>query len=314
MKSTRKHTSLQPGLLQSAWLLVVLCITLADLAHADCGAAGVALQILGSGGPETGDGRASSGYLLWQDGRARVMVDAGGGSALRFEASGARFGDLEMLLFSHFHVDHSADLPVLVKGSFFTDRARDLPLYGPSGNQIMPGTGEFVRALFGSNGAYRYLGSYLDGGERYRLIPHDIDAAGRQRVQLPSVAGIDASAVPVHHGPIPALAWRVELGGHALVFSGDLSNRRNTLAGLAAGADLLVVHNAIPEHAEEAARNLHLPPSEIGRVAAEAGVQQLVLSHFMLRTLGREEESLRQIRARYDGPVHFAGDLQCFTP
>jgi len=34
--------------------------------------------------------RASSSYLVWQDGQARVLVDAGGGSALRFGESGAK--------------------------------------------------------------------------------------------------------------------------------------------------------------------------------------------------------------------------------
>ena len=49
-----------------------------------CGAQGVAAQVLGSGGPELQDKRASSSYLVWESGQARVLVDAGGGSELRF--------------------------------------------------------------------------------------------------------------------------------------------------------------------------------------------------------------------------------------
>jgi ribonuclease BN (tRNA processing enzyme) len=60
------------------------------------------------------------------------------------------------------------------------------------------------------------------------------------------------------------------------------------------------------------ARSLHMPPSAIGRIAAEEKVRQLVLSHRMNRSLGREEETLALIRKSYDGPVHFADDLQCF--
>jgi len=33
---------------------------------------GVAVQVLGSGGPIADDARASSGYLVWVDGRARA--------------------------------------------------------------------------------------------------------------------------------------------------------------------------------------------------------------------------------------------------
>ena len=56
---------------------------------------GIALQVLGSGGPIADDGRASSGYLVWVDGTARVLIDAGGGTFLRFAEAGARFEDLD---------------------------------------------------------------------------------------------------------------------------------------------------------------------------------------------------------------------------
>jgi ribonuclease BN (tRNA processing enzyme) len=55
-----------------------------------------------------------------------------------------------------------------------------------------------------------------------------------------------------------------------------------------------------------------MPPSVIGRIAGQAKVRQLVISHRMNRSLGREVETLALIRESYDGPVHFAGDLQCF--
>ena len=40
-----------------------------------CGREGVALQVLGSGGPELQDKRAQSSYLVWQNGQARVLVE-----------------------------------------------------------------------------------------------------------------------------------------------------------------------------------------------------------------------------------------------
>ena len=55
-----------------------------------------------------------------------------------------------------------------------------------------------------------------------------------------------------------------------------------------------------------------MPPSEIGRIADEAGVDELVLSHRMLRTLGYEQETERQIRRFYAGPLRFADDLDRF--
>ena len=109
-----------------------------------CKQQGIWLQVLGSGGPELDDKRASSGYLIWKDGKARVLVDMGAGSLLRFEQSGAALNDLDVILMSHFHVDHSNDLPALIKASYFTGRQRHLPLYGPTGNQLMPSATRFV--------------------------------------------------------------------------------------------------------------------------------------------------------------------------
>src|SRR5450432_4662680 len=140
-----------------------------------CGGEGVVVQVLGSGGPELQDKRASSSYLVWQDGRARGLVDAGGGSALRFGESGAQMSQLDVILFSHFHVDHSGDFTALVKSSWFEDRKRPLPVYGPEGNEFMPSTTAFVAGLFGDKrGAYRYLGELLNPAEEssYKLQPH----------------------------------------------------------------------------------------------------------------------------------------------
>lgn len=286
-----------------------------------CGGTGVWLQVLGSGGPEIDDQRASSSYLIWLDGRAVVMVDAGGGSAFNFERSGARFSDLHTILFSHFHVDHSADLPVYIKGSFFLDRHRNLPVYGPSGNALMPDTRQFVEYLLGTDhGAFHYLGNYLapQGDEDYRVIPMAMDASRPQAPLADAVQAayrddlIETAAIAVHHGPVPALAWRVTIGGKRIAFSGDMNGDYHSLPVLAKGVDMLVAHNAIPQQADGVARNLHMPPMVTGEIAAQAGVGNLVLLHRMLRTLGREAETLREIRKRCKGPLGFADDLDCF--
>ena len=292
------------------FLMIMACTPV--YAKMGCGESGVWLQVLGSGGPELDDGRASSGYVIWRKGEARLLIDLGSGSLLRFEESGASLNDLDVILLSHMHVDHSNDLPPLIKASFFSARNRDLYLYGPSGNSFMPSATNFVQDLFGANGAYQYLRSYLNGDDSYRLLPHDVDATGKAEQVVLADSRYRLTAVPVHHGPIPALAWRVEIAGKRIVFSGDMNNDNDTLTILAKQADLLVAHHAVPEGVRGVARNLHMPPSVIGEVAAKARVKQLVLSHRMNRTLGQEQISTAQIRKRYNGPMQFADDLQCF--
>ncbi len=296
-------------------ILLTLLLALSSLsANAACGESGVWVQVLGSGGPELNDQRASSGYIIWHNGKAKVLVDMGSGSMRNFEKSGGKVNDLEVVLLTHLHVDHSADLPALIKASFFTNRSQNLPIFGPSGNTLMPSTTGFVQTLFGPNGAYRYLSSFLDGSESYTVQPHDINTDSKQEQVILNNSLYQITAVPTHHGPIPAVAWQVKIGDRKIVFSGDMNNDNHTLAHLAAKADLLIAHHAVPESAIGVARKLHMPPSEIGKVARQAAVRQLVLSHRMLRTIGVEEESAGVIKHHYAGPLHFAEDLQCFKP
>ena len=253
-------------------------MAVAPFAHAQhCNGTGVALQVLGSGGPELQTRRASSGYLVWIDGKARVLVDAGGGSALRFGESGAQMASLDVILFTHLHADHSADLPALIKSSWFEDRKRPLPIYGPGGNRLMPSTVTFVRALFdGTRGAYRYLGEFISPLDKssYKLEPRDVREPApkigapkrKEPLILPVFSNerVRVQAVNVAHGQLPALAFRIETGGKTIVFTGDTNGDGDGLTALAAGADLLVAHNAVPEGAGGVERALHMPPSVIG--------------------------------------------------
>lgn len=288
-------------------MLLAGLLSLPVVAAETCQSDRVKLQVLGSGGPELGDQRASSSYLIWLDGKARVMIDAGGGSSLNFEKSGAQFSDLDAVLFSHLHVDHSADWPVYVKAGFFTGRNRDLPVYGPYGNANLPPVDKFQEALLAQ--AWPYLSSYLENNERseYKLPATVVNA--EKNVWFQSLDRITLKALNVNHGPLPAVAWRVEMAGCSIVFSGDTSAASENLTRLATSADILVAHNAIPEAAQGVARRLHMPPSRIGEVAAEANVNKLVLSHRMLRTLERESDTLNEIRRQYSGPTEFAEDL-----
>lgn len=273
---------------------------------AGCGAHGVAVQVLGSGGPELQDKRASSSYLIWRDGVPRVLVDSGGGSALRFGESGATVSNLDVILLTHLHVDHTADLSALVKSAFFEDRQRPLPLFGPPGNQNFPSTTRFIHTLFGNpDGAYRYL-------SEIPLTAHNVVSGSNQIVQIYDTGGIRIGAARVVHGGVPAIAYRVELDNVSVAFSGDTDGNNGNLERVAHNADLFVAHNAVAEGATGIERSLHMPPSVIGKIASVAAVKQLVLSHRMLRTLGRETETLAAIRSSYSGTVTFADDLQCF--
>ncbi|NND65915.1 MAG: MBL fold metallo-hydrolase [Gammaproteobacteria bacterium] len=309
-----------------AWI----SLSIIDAANAEICAApnGVTLQVLGSGGPELDDRRASSSYVVWIDGKSRVLVDAGGGSALYFGQSGAQVRELDAILFTHFHVDHSVDFPALIKSSFFESpkRERWLPIYGPDGNEKMPSTKEFLRSLFNAEtGVYRYLSDHIAekrgvDNESFELVPRNVQLDRTRPVFIHRFEDLEILAIPVDHGPIPAVAYRVNwidvesnVIKASVVFSGDMNATSGHLEKLAKEADVLVAHNAITNDTTGMALNLHMTPLAIGEIAAEAKVGRVVLSHRMLRALGHEPETLEAIEKNYSGAVNFADDNDCFV-
>ncbi len=272
----------------------------------------VQLQILGSGGPEINDGLASSSYLVWINNKARVLIDAGGGSSLNFEKSTADFNDLQVILLSHLHVDHSAALAVYIKASFFTGRETDLPLYGPAAGGDFPATESFVNALFSDkqSSVYPYLSDFLmrSASTPFLLLPQSVSAADHLWTKK-ITEQLTISALKVTHGAIPALAWRVDSANCAITFSGDMNGSSGNLPKLAKNSNILVAHNAIGEHAGEIAKYLHMTPSTIGKLAAQARVKKLVLSHFMLRTLHNKKSNKQLIEKNFHGDIVFAKDL-----
>lgn len=270
------------------------------------------LQVLGSGGPESGDKRASSAYLLWINGKAKVLVDFGGGASLRYEEVDASIVDLELILLTHLHVDHTADLPVLLKASFFTHVSGELHIYGPDKNRFMPSTKTFIDRLFKDNkGAWQYLGDHLDASASLQIKAHTIKESRKTKV-IYKKGNISVTAISVHHGPIPAIAYRVDIGNKSVTFSGDMNGDYHTLEILAKDTDILVAHNAVPKGSKGVAVKLHMTPIIMGAIAKKAGVKKLVLSHRMLRTFGKEKETKSEIKKNYRGKIYFADDKSSF--
>jgi len=268
----------------------------------------IALQVLGSGGPEMGDKRASSAYIVWIDGKSKILIDFGGGASLRFEEVGAKIADLDVILLSHLHVDHTADIPALLKSAFFTSASGELHVFGPEENNFMPSTEDFIDRLFEDDkGAWQYLGDHLDGSARLQVKAHDVEETKKIKT-IYKKGDINIQAVAVHHGPIPAVAYRVNVGNKSITFSGDMNGDYHTLEELAKDTDILVAHNAVPKGSTGVAAKLHMTPNIIGQIAKKAQPKRVILSHRMLRTLGREKETLAEIHKYYKGSVKFAND------
>ena len=275
-------------------------------ATAACSSSSLALQVLGSGGP-FGHGRASAGYLLWVDGIARIMVDAGGGTYTRFHEAEARVADIDLLALSHFHPDHSAEVPALL-----WIKPTDLVLAGPSGRGDYPSADEWVQGLFGPRGVFRAV----TDGNGLKTVTVDVDRESPTEVFADEAIRVTALGVP--HGIVPAVGYRIDIDGKSIAFSSDQNGSDPAFIEFASGVDVLVVHFAVPENARGVGANLHAKPSVWGQIATDTQTDLLVLSHLTGTAPQTEagevdglERKLESLRRTYDRPLVIAEDLIC---
>ncbi len=279
-------------------------------------ASGVAVQVLGSGGPIADDGRASSAYLVWVDGKSRALIDAGGGTFLRFAEAKANFGDLDFIGLSHFHADHSADFPALLKSGSFRPGNGSLTVAGPGGSSPFPGLSHFLTSLLDSDsGAFAYLGDYLaDAGRLKKMNAVEVarENTGSYSVYADSESAIQIDAMHVPHGIVPALAYRVQVGKEVIVFASDQNGNKPEFVDFAKDANILIMHMPVPEDVSGVGRRLHAPPSVIGTIANDADVQMLIISHLMARSLSQLDGNVGLVSSKFSGPVAVADDLDCY--
>jgi len=110
------------------------------------------------------------------------------------------------------------------------------------------------------------------------------------------------------------LGYRVEAEGKVVTISGD-GVRSDALIRLARDSDLhvqccyLAAADLTSPHLKRLAEKTLACSDTAGKIAAEAGVKKLVLTHFrsttpqMLAAIGED------VRRDYGGPVHLARDL-----
>lgn len=196
------------------------------------------------------------------------------------------------------------------------DLSYDHPLtfrfFGPEAGGEYPSTRAFVEALFGANGAFANLPKFRNV---LTLEPHDLPTRADAPLQeLFREKDVQVTSIAVDHDDVPAVAYRIEHGGHAVVTSGDLASKNDNLIRIARDADLLVNDAAVrdpPASGSEGPRSTrctHTPPKRIGEVAAAAHVRAVRLSHLTPGVEAASDEVLRSVRAGYGGPVHFATD------
>lgn len=302
-------------------LAVALSLTMlstgAYAAEISCGAPDtMSLQLLGSGGPISDDARASSGSVVWINGKSRLLIDTGGGTFLRFGQAGARLEDLRFIGISHFHTDHSADLPAILKGAYFMTADNKVTLAGPAESNAFPSMTGFFNAMFGPKGsAFPYLAGLRDGSDGLRLsvTPMDVDYRSPTPTEIYKDDEVKISTFGIPHGDVPTLAFRIEGKYGTIVISADQNGHREGFSDFAKGADILVMPAAIDDDSDDVSKFLHATPTLVGELAAQADPKVLVVNHFMGKALMDKSVNVATIKKYYHGTLFEGRDLSCFT-
>lgn len=222
------------------------------------------------------------------------LVDAPGGSFVMDLGPGA-LGELQRrgdpstvdLLLSHLHADHCMDIPGLMVWRRYHPtapaRRRNL-LYGPADTALRVG-----HAAAETGAAVDDLTDSFD----LRVTP----------VREPfEVAGVTVTAYPMTH-PIEAHGFRVDDGRRVLAYTGDTAYCPEVVE-LAEGADVLLCEATWGDGAMAVPEAMHMSGAEAGRVAREAGVAHLVLTH--IPPYGDRAGALAAARAEFAGEIGLA--------
>jgi ribonuclease BN (tRNA processing enzyme) len=284
-----------------------------------------------AGGPVPTPERSEPANLLIA-GDAQILVDAGDGTVDQLARLGLDLGPIRSLFVSHHHLDHTGGLAAVIGLRWMNQFPGQLTIYGP------PGTADIVDGILASMGPPSRIGFGIG-----RLPPSPRDSV--RVVEIGDgwaglVDGLRVAAVANSHYDAEAartgilsLSYRFDLGGRSIVYTGD-TGPGPAVTRLARGADLLVSEvidldrlvteirqrrpDASPEMLADMRRHLsthHLPAAEVGRIAAEARVGHVVLTHLAIPpgpTGTAEHGLLAGVRQAYGGPVDVARDLGSF--
>lgn len=272
---------------------------------------GTKLVLLGTMAvPVLAPSRMMASQAIFVDGHG-YLVDCGYGTIERMTQLGIRPPQIEAVFITHHHSDHNADYANLIHLAWIQGIPADMKVYGPPPMQAINAAAIAVHK---------------------EDVDIRIKATGRKpmealiKVQELTRAGpvhqddrVKVTAALVDHPPFAhAFAFRFDSRDRSIVVSGD-TRPSPSLVQLAKGADVLV-HEAmyVPGIDRMLAKRPYVPPrlkaflmeghttaEDCGRIAAEAGVKTLVLSHL----LPGDDAELADEVWRAEAARHFRGEI-----
>jgi len=269
------------------------------------------IVLLGTkGGPRVGEAGRSNPATLIVINDVPYLIDCGYGVTKQLVTAGITLDRLRYIFITHHHSDHNLEFGPLIYNTWITGLPAQIDAYGP------PGLAKMAQKFFDYQ-KFDINVRIVDEGRtdpRKLVTTHEISKPG---VVLTNT-DVKVSMCVVRHPPIKdAYAYRFDAKDRSVVISGDTAYVPE-LAEFAKGADVLVhevmylpgieallkrLPNAkrLREHLMAA----HTLPEDVGKIAAQAGVKTLVLTHFV----PGDDASITDEQWAADARKHFKGEI-----
>ncbi len=275
------------------------------------------VQAVGVGTPTPFAHNWGSSFLV-SVGDDRILFDCGPGATAKMVDSGTKPTEITDLFLTHLHFDHVVDVPALLLSRWDQGAGLIPPLrtYGPQP------TARFIEEIVGENGLFREdinarIGHPVSqrihqnrGGSLPRPRPRtketELVAGDHVRQKAWTVTAAHAQHVQPF---LDCLAYRIDTDFGSVVFTGD-TEPCESVTQLARGADVLFsmcwdLQARMERDGEDVGQTGTVGA---GKMAADAGVSQLVLVHHgpQLDPVDQRDQALADVASVYDGPVVYA--------
>ena len=247
------------------------------------------MTILGSGTCVPSLKRSSCSFILQTCDRS-LLFDLGVGTIRRLLEAGVTISQVTHLFFSHFHPDHTGEFVSFLFATKYPQTYRRRSSFSVIGAKGLQGFYNGLRKVYGN-------WIELEPGLMNLIELNNCE----QDQFVDEIFSVDT--LPMVHIE-SSIGYRVTTtDGTSVVYTGDTDFCENVIA-LARDADLLICEAALPDAMRVEG---HLTPSLAGRIATEAKVKKLVLTHFYPECDTVDVET--ECRKTYDGPLLLARDL-----
>lgn len=197
--------------------------------------------------------------LLLETGTKKILIDAGEPSSRTLIEIGVDPADLDAIVITHGHSDHTGGLPMIIQAAWIVGRRASLPIFLPA--ELIDPLRNWLSAS--------YIGS--------DFLPFELRFHAWEDAPIHSVCDCEITPTPTTHlqalvdrfgnGRFHAFSLAIRHSTFELVFSGDLGSPADLAKPLKAGTDLLVCEIA------------HFEPQTLFEFLCSRKVTRLILTH-----------------------------------